>query len=187
MAKKLKKVETPIDQRETFVSLQKNFVEDSVLSVKDKLRILYEHQEADVEIDKILQLRGELPEEAAALEKEIASLEDKVASDKALIEKYNSTIASHKQNIIDLDEEIERYRNQLDNIANSREFDSINKEIENQGYLRRISEKNINETRLAIANTKADIEDTERMIEIRKDNLKAKKAELEGIVESTSA
>ena len=85
MAKKLKKGETPIDQRETFVSLQKNFVEDSDLSVKEKLRILYELQEADVEIDKILQLRGELPEEAAALEKEIASLEHKVASDKALI------------------------------------------------------------------------------------------------------
>ena len=187
MAKKLKKVETPIDQRETFVSLQKNFVEDSDLSVKEKLRILFELQEADVEIDKILQLRGELPEEVAALEKEIAGLEDKVASDKALIEKYNSTIASHKQNIIDLDEEIERYRNQLDNIANSREFDSINKEIENQGYLRRISEKNINETRLAIANTKADIEDTERMIEIRNEDLNAKKTELEGIVESTSA
>ena len=78
MAKKLKKVETPIDQRETFVSLQKNFVEDSDLSVKEKLRILFELQEADVEIDKILQLRGELPEEVAALEKEIAGLEDKV-------------------------------------------------------------------------------------------------------------
>ena len=186
MAKKLKKVETPIDQRETFVSLQKNFVEDSDLSVKEKLRILYELQEADVEIDKILQLRGELPEEAAALEKEIASLEDKVASDKALIEKYNSTIASHKQNIIDLDEEIERYRNQLDNIANSREFDSINKEIENQGLLRQIAQKSINDTKIAIAAKRDDIEDLKHRLLVDEDDLVAKKEELGTIVESTS-
>ena len=36
MAKKLKKVETPIDQRETFVSIQKNFA-DSELSVAPHL------------------------------------------------------------------------------------------------------------------------------------------------------
>ena len=35
MAKKTKKIETPIDQRETFVSIQKNFA-DSDLSVEEK-------------------------------------------------------------------------------------------------------------------------------------------------------
>lgn len=57
MAKKIKKVETPIDQRETFVSIQKNFA-DSELSVEEKLRTLYALQKADSAIDKILQLRG---------------------------------------------------------------------------------------------------------------------------------
>ena len=60
--KKVKKVETPIDQRETFVSIQKNFAESDV-NVGEKLRTLYELQKADTAIDKILQLRGELPEE----------------------------------------------------------------------------------------------------------------------------
>ena len=41
MAKKVTKVETPIDQRETFVSLQKSFAE-SGLSVEEKLQILIE-------------------------------------------------------------------------------------------------------------------------------------------------
>ena len=60
--KKTKKVETPIDQRETFVSLQKNFA-DSEISVEEKLKALYALQEADSAIDKIVQLRGELPAE----------------------------------------------------------------------------------------------------------------------------
>ena len=59
MAKKTKKIETPIDQRETFVSIQKNFA-DSDLSVSEKLQTLYALQQADTAIDKIIQLRGEL-------------------------------------------------------------------------------------------------------------------------------
>ena len=66
MAKKTKKIETPIDQRETFVSIQKSFA-DSDLSVEEKLKTLYALQQADTEIDKILQLRGELPLEVEAV------------------------------------------------------------------------------------------------------------------------
>ena len=64
--KKVKKVETPIDQRETFVSIQKNFA-DSDVNVGEKLKVLYDLQKADTAIDKILQLRGELPAEVETL------------------------------------------------------------------------------------------------------------------------
>ena len=126
MAKKIKKVETPIDQRETFVSLQKNFA-DSELSVEEKLKVLYDLQKADVAIDKIIQLRGELPDEVEMLENEVADLKAKVAQETEVIDKFNKSIAANKQNIIDLDEEIAKYQAQLENISNSREFDSINK------------------------------------------------------------
>jgi hypothetical protein len=185
MAKKIKKVETPIDQRETFVSLQKNFA-DSDLSVEEKLKVLYDLQKADVAIDKIIQLRGELPDEVEALENEVADLKAKVAQETEVIDKFNKSIAANKQNIVDLDEEIAKYQAQLENISNSREFDSINKEIENQGYLRQISEKNINDSKMAIANKKAAIEDLKHVIAMRMDDLKAKKQELESIVESTA-
>lgn len=186
MTKKIKQVETPIDQRETFVSLQKTFG-DSDLSISEKLKVLYDLQEADVAIDKILQLRGELPEEVAALESEIAGYEAKVEATRDMVEKMTASIAASKQNIADLDVEIMRYQKQLENIANSREYDSINKEIENQGYLRQISEKNINETRAAIAEKNEDIEELLKRIEFRTEDLKVKKEELENIVEATSA
>ena len=47
-----KKVEAPIDNRETFVSLQKSFG-DSEMSVEEKLKTLYQLQAADSEIDCI--------------------------------------------------------------------------------------------------------------------------------------
>ncbi|MBQ8071563.1 MAG: hypothetical protein IJ202_12045 [Bacteroidales bacterium] len=185
MAKKIKKVETPIDQRETFVSIQKNFA-DSDLSVEEKLKTLYDLQQADSEIDKILQLRGELPSEVAALEEEIAGLKGKMAAINAEIEGFNEGIAQNKENIIDCDTQIAKYNEQLNNVSNSREFDSINKEIENQELLRKIAEKHIGEMKNEILVRKAQLEETKDEIDVRSEDLKAKKDELDNIVESTS-
>ena len=93
--KRIKKVDTPIDARETFVSLQKNFA-DADVSVLDRLKTLYALQEADSNIDKILQLRGELPEEVEALEEKIESLKAKQAQEEAVIAAYNDTLCHHQ-------------------------------------------------------------------------------------------
>jgi len=185
MAKKTKKIETPIDQRETFVSIRKSFA-DSDLSVGEKLHTLYALQQADTEIDKILQLRGELPVEVENLENEIAELKAKAARLTELVEEYNRFITENKHNITECDDQIERYKTQLENIANSREYDSLNKEIENQGLLRQIAEKNIAETKERIFDKKNEIEVIKEKIAVRTDDLKAKKEELSTIVESTA-
>ena len=167
--KKVKKVETPIDERETFVSIRKSFA-DSDVSVEEKLKTLYQLQLADTEIDKILFLRGELPVEVEALERDINQLNAKITAETGMIDGYNKTIAMAKEK----------------NIANSREFDSINKEIENQELERQIAEKNIGEAKVKIAESKAEIEDIKAAIEVRQEDLEAKKQELSTIVESTS-
>ena len=185
MAKKTKKFEAPIDQRETFVSIQKNFA-DSDLTVAEKLKTLYVLQQADTEIDKILQLRGELPMEVENLENEIADLNMKATRISEHIEEMTKFIAENKLNITECDAQIEKYKGQLDNISNSREYDSLNKEIENQGLLRQIAEKHIGEAKERIFEKKNDLEIVKEKIAVRNDDLAAKKQELETIVESTS-
>ena len=185
MAKKTKKIETPIDQRETFVSIQKSFV-DSDLTVAEKLKILYALQQADTEIDKILQLRGELPMEVAALEDELVELNAKAARIAELIEGYTRSISDNKLNIAECDSQIEKYKTQLENVSNSREYDSLNKEIENQGLLRQIAEKNINETKERIFEKKNELEVIKEKIAVRSEDLKAKNEELATIIESTA-
>ncbi|MBQ9476207.1 MAG: hypothetical protein IJU63_00285 [Bacteroidales bacterium] len=182
---KKKAVETPIDERETFVSLQKTFA-DTETSVHDKLKILYQLQAADNAIEKLVQLRGELPGEVAALENEIAGFQGKIAHLKEVIEEYHNSIEANKHQIVELDGEIDKYQKQLENISNSREYDSINKELENLGLLRQIAEKNINEARYAIEDRKRDIEAITDRITIREEDLKAKQEELATIVESTA-
>jgi len=185
MAKKTKKIETPIDQRETFVSIQKSFA-DSDLSVGEKLKTLYVLQQADTSIDKILQLRGELPVEVENLENEIADLKAKAARISELIEEYTKSINENKLNIAECNDQIEKYKSQLDKVSNSREFDSLNKEIENVDLLRQIAEKNISETKERIFDKKNELEVVKEKVAVRNDDLKAKKEELATIVESTA-
>ena len=185
MAKKTKKIETPIDKRETFVSIQKSFA-DSDLSVAEKLKTLYALQQADTAIDKILQLRGELPLEVANLETEIEELKAKAARIAEMIEEYTRFIAENKLSISECDDQIEKYKSQLENVANSREYDSLNKEIENVGLLRQIAEKNIVETKERIFDKKNELEVVKEKISVRTEDLKAKEEELATIVESTS-
>lgn len=183
--KKKVNVPTPIDERETFVSLRKNFAENEQL-VQEKLKTLYELQNTDIEIDKLLQLRGELPEEVSALESEVESLKTKKARMEEMIDGYNQGIENDKKHIDELDKEIEEYRKKLENISNSREYDSVNKELENQGLLRAISEKNIREAREAIDSRRQDIERIDDRISIRETDLEAKRSELSTITEATA-
>lgn len=183
--KKKANVPTPIDERETFVSLRKNFAENEQLA-QEKLKTLYELQNTDIEIDKLLQLRGELPEEVSALESEVESLKTKKARMEEMIDGYNQGIENDKKHIDELDKEIEEYRKKLENISNSREYDSVNKELENQGLLRAISEKNIREAREAIDSRRQDIERIDDRISIREADLEAKRSELSTITEATA-
>ena len=180
-----KKVEAPIDNRETFVSLQKSFA-DSDMPVEEKLKTLYQLQAADSEIDKILQLRGELPAEVAALEEEISTLKERSAALAAVVDQLNRNIADAKLSISEHESVIEKYQRQLESIANSREYDSLNKEIENQELLRQIDEKTINDTRFEIGAKKSEADELKDRLTIRQEDLKAKKEELENIVEETA-
>lgn len=182
---KTKKVNAPIDVRETFVSLQKDFA-DSSLSVTEKLGLLYKIQQIDVEMDKIKALRGALPQEAAQIEDEIASLKSKVAHNEELISGYEQSIEQNKNDIVEIDAQTEKYKQDLQSISNSREYDSIEKEIENQGLLHDIAQKHIGEARVAIAERKDAIAAIQERIEIREQDLAAKKDELDNIVSSTA-
>jgi len=182
---KTKKILTPIDEHETFVSLQKSFAETEQ-TVREKLKTLYELQVADNEIDKLVQLRGELPEEVSALESDLDGIKSKITRIEGLVSEYLHTIESKNAEIIDIDAEIMKYQKQLENISNSREYDSINKELENLNLLRQIAEKNIREARERIEDCKKNISSLGDTVAVREGDLEAKREELALIVDSTA-
>lgn len=183
--KKSTKVQAPIDRHETFVSLQKSFAE-SEQAAQEKLRILGNLQTADNEIEKLVQLRGELPAEVAAFKDELDAKNAKLSHLKELVSTYTDTVEACRKEIVEIDTETAKYRSQLENISNSREYDSLNKELENQDLLRQIAEKKINAAEVSIEEKNADIAKLQDSIAICEQDLAARQSELDVIVESTA-
>lgn len=184
--KKLKKIEAPIDQRETFVSLQKNMSDTDAATMEQKLRTLYQIQQADTKIDKIHLLRGELPLEVQDLEDEIAGLRTRVERIAGEIKELEASNASYRGKLEEAKVEIAKYEAQRSNVKNNREYDSISKEIEYQELEQKIAEKKTKENNAAIAEKQAVIEETEKTLAMRDADLTEKKKELETIVEETA-
>ena len=95
-------------------------------TVEEKLVALYKLQSIDTEIDKIKILRGELPLEVQDLEDEIAGLQTRVANISEEIATFDSSIKEKESLMTDSKVLIVKYDEQLKNIRNNREFDSLN-------------------------------------------------------------
>ena len=115
------------------------------LSIEEKLKNLYQLQTMLSEIDKIKTLRGELPLEVQDLEDEIEGLSTRIEKIHGEIGDLNADIAARKANIETCKAAIEKYTQQLDNVRNNREYDSLTKEIEYQTLDVELNEKRIRE------------------------------------------
>ena len=126
-------------------------------TVEEKLSTLYQLQTMMTEIDKIKTLRGELPLEVQDLEDEIAGLETRLQNYQAEIKEFEASVVEQKHKITESTTLIDRYKAQLDNVRNNREFDNLSKEIEFQGLEIEFSEKKIREFGEAVDAKKKDI------------------------------
>ena len=184
--KKVNKIVTPIDQRETFVSLQKNMADTDSIAMEQKLHTLYRIQQTDTKIDKIYLLRGELPLEVQDLEDEIAGLQTRIANAKAEIKEIEKVNTEHKHVIEESKHLIAKYDAQRDNVKNNREYESITKEIEYQDLEQQVAAKKIRENEALISEKKEVIEEAQKTLTLREGDLVEKKKELDTIVEETA-
>ena len=149
-------------------------------------RFFFALHNADSSIDNILQLRGELPVDVANLESEVSEMKAKAAQITAEIEAFNTSISNFKNQTAEYDAAIGKSTSQMESIANSREYDSLSKEVENHELLKKIAQKNVTDTKEAILVKKEELQAIKEELSIRNEDLKAKKEELSTIVDSTS-
>jgi len=154
-------------------------------TVEQKLKALYNLQTLHTQIDKIRQVRGELPMEVADLEDEIAGLETRIQKIKSELDELEDSIITRKSNIKEALAATKKYEAQLNDVKNNREYDALSKEIEVQGLDIQVSEKKIKEYGFEITNKTAVYEKALEHLEERKKDLFSKKAELENITSET--
>ena len=154
-------------------------------TVEEKLLALYKLQSIDTEIDKIKILRGELPLEVQDLEDEIEGLQTRVSKVNDEIGSFETSVKEKNATIKDAKALIEKYDEQLKNIRNNREYDSLNKEIEYQNLEIDLAEKRIKETKMSIMSQVDVIEGAKNRLSDRTIDLDLKKSELDNIIAET--
>ena len=155
------------------------------ISVEEKLKALYDLQCVDSEIDQLRVVRGELPVEIQDLEDEIARLETRLEK----FEEEKSTLKADqkakKVAIKNSEELIVRYKKQLENIKNNREFTSLTKELEFQELEIQLSDKRTNEIKAKVLMKDEVIASTTEDLNENKEDLEGKKSELAEITAET--
>jgi len=154
-------------------------------TVEEKLKALYELQTIHTKIDRIRQVRGELPMEVADLEDDVAGLETRIQKIKNELDDLEDDIVTRKNLIKDAQSNIKKYETQLNEVKNNREYDAISKEIEIQGLDIQVSEKKIREFGYEITTKTQVYEKALAELEARKADLDAKKDELDTISSET--
>lgn len=154
-------------------------------TIEQKLKALYDLQLIHTKIDKIRQVRGELPMEVADLEDDVAGLETRIQKIKNELDDLEDEIVTRKNLIKDSQANTKKYEAQLNEVKNNREYDAISKEIEIQGLDIQVSEKKIREFGFEIASKTTIYEKALADLEARRSDLDAKKDELGTITAET--
>ena len=159
--------------------------EEVDIAIEKRLMALYALQSIDSRIDKIKIIRGELPLEVQDLEDEIAGLETRIEKYAKEIEAAQSGIEERKNMMAESVVAIKKYQTQQNSVRNNREFDSLSKEIEFQELEIQLSEKKIKEYTATIQEKEADIEKSNEILSVKREDLVASKTELEEIIGET--
>lgn len=155
------------------------------VSVEDRLRRLFTLQEIDSKLDEIEVLKGELPMEVNDLDDEIAGLETRTNNLKAAVKEIEAEVTHLKGKIKEAETLQKKYKKQLDDVKNNREYDALTKEIELQGLEVQLCEKKIRDAQSRIDVKEETLKEAKARMSEKKKNLEAKKVELEKIIENT--
>ena len=116
---------------------------DKERSVEERLTSLFRLQTCLSEVDRIKNVRGELPLEVKDLEDDIIRLQTRIQNYQDEIGRHEELIGVKKGEIEMRREKIARYDEQINNVRNNREFAFLEKEKEFENLEIELAEKNI--------------------------------------------
>ena len=155
------------------------------ITVENKLVALCKLQATCSKIDKVRIIRGELPLEVRDLEDEYLKIQTRVENFEEIIKENQALILERNEAIKKSTAQIARYKEQLNNVRNNREFDALTKEVEYEELDIQLSEKRIREFSAKITDKEEEIQNLRAVSETVKQELDSKKGELSAIIAET--
>ena len=157
----------------------------TTVSVKDRLRALYQLQMIDSEIDKIRIVRGELPLEIEDLEDLLVGMQTRLDKLTSELDAVNHEILTKKNANLDAEALVKKYEKQLKNIKNNREFSSLTKELEYKSLEIQLNEKQMTELQAKTLHKNEVINEVKSQVADREEELVVKNKELAAIIKET--
>jgi hypothetical protein len=164
---------------------KENQEQQELQSVESSLIALRKLQIIDSKIDKIRTTRGELPLEVRDLEAACEGIGTRIHKIEDVIKDFQTKIAERETISKNSNAAIAKYKEQLDNVRNNREYDALNKEIEYQTLEIELSNKLIGDYKRSIEGKAEEIATCNAELEVTREELKNKKSELEDIISET--
>lgn len=154
-------------------------------TIAQKLEQLYKLQTIDTRLNQLRAVRGELPMEVSDLEDELIGLNTRLSNFTVEIETFSEQILANREQIRTSTDLIRKYKAQLENVKNNREFDALNKEVEIQDLTIQAAEKKIGEIERSVKLKEELISEVQSRLDEREKDLENKKSELQEITEET--
>ena len=155
------------------------------ITVAEKLKTLYQLQLIDAQIGEIEVLKGELPMEVSDLEDDIVGLETRLEKTVNSVKELQAIVTRFATNIKEAEALKVKYKTQLDNVKNNREYEALTKELEMQDLDIQLAEKRIKQARIDVAKQEESQANTEERLAKKKADLAAKQLELNEIISKT--
>lgn len=154
-------------------------------SIQEKLSSLVAVQKIESKLDELKVLKGELPIEVADLEDEIQGLHSRHTRIEEEINGINEFIEQKKEAIKESQALLKKYAKQSSDVKNNREYEAINKEVEDQELNVKLFQKHIKDATDEISEKILLLDKAKKALSAKEGVLNGKKGELEKIVATT--
>ncbi len=150
----------------------------------NRLKILYQLQLIDDQLDELEELRGDLPNAVRELEEKINSLKEDIASKEKEKKESLKKRNSNELEIEKLKENQKKFKSQLYQVRNNKEYDALTKEIDHtEEQIKKLEEENDSLADLSKSLTD-QIEEIKPQLDELKKELKEKEADLKEIIKA---
>lgn len=150
----------------------------------NRLSTLFELQLLDDELDILQELRGDLPIEVNNLNSQIQSIKDTVDEKEKEKEEALEKIKSNESEIERLNESLKKFKSQLYQVRNNKEYDALTKEIDHSEEKITNFEAENSELEINVQKLKSEIEEVTPQLDELIAEVEVKEEELKQIIKA---
>lgn len=150
----------------------------------NRLTTLYELQLIDDELDLLQELRGDLPLEVNDLKFQIQSIQENIEEKEKEKNEALETIKSNENEIERLNDGLKKFKSQLYQVRNNKEYDALTKEIDHSEEKISAYQLENKELENKVQSIKIEIEEVSPQLAELLEEIKVKEEELEKIIKA---